>query len=242
MIAVRGGAAGSLRLLVERPATTTLVRRAHDSSSATSDVEYFPMPTADEDGSDGDGEADWRQLLGGKRGCAEEEPAQLTLRACLVGLAVGTLLCFTNMYFGLQTGWVTMGSIQSALCGFAFFRFVWPAQRRPFGPLENVVVQTLAVATATMPLAGGFVGIIPALSLLDPPVVLTWWQQLLWCAWRAHLSPALAPFVVLTRPTLPSLAGARRSPTLASSSPSRCVGRSSSSSNCPSPLAPPPPS
>ena len=37
---------------------------------------------------------------------------QLTFRALAVGLAVGTLLCFSNTYFGLQTGWVTMGSLQ----------------------------------------------------------------------------------------------------------------------------------
>jgi uncharacterized oligopeptide transporter (OPT) family protein len=36
----------------------------------------------------------------------------LTFRAVGVGLLVGTLLCFSNMYFGLQTGWVTMGSLQ----------------------------------------------------------------------------------------------------------------------------------
>lgn len=37
---------------------------------------------------------------------------QLTFRSLAVGLAVGTLLCFSNTYFGLQTGWVTMGSLQ----------------------------------------------------------------------------------------------------------------------------------
>lgn len=52
----------------------------------------------------------------------EPEEAQLTVRAVLAGLLVGTLLCFTNMYFGLQTGWVTMGSIQCAVVGFAMFQ------------------------------------------------------------------------------------------------------------------------
>ena len=107
---------------------------------------------------------------------------QLTVRATLTGLAVGTLLCFTNMYFGLQTGWVTMGSIQCALLGYGILRPYRNDPRRPFGPLENVVVQTIGVATATLPLAGGFIGIIPALGMLDPPVVLSMGEQLAWGA------------------------------------------------------------
>ena len=41
----------------------------------------------------------------------EDEP-QLTFRAVGTGLLVGSLLCCSNTYFGLQTGWVTMGSLQ----------------------------------------------------------------------------------------------------------------------------------
>lgn len=53
---------------------------------------------------------------------------------------------------------------------------------------ENVIVQTTAVATATMPLAAGLVGIIPALGLLTVedspkgPVTFTPWQLMGWCA------------------------------------------------------------
>eukprot|EP00965_Chrysotila_dentata_P153753 5082984-Pleurochrysis_carterae.AAC.1 len=43
-----------------------------------------------------------------------------------------------------------------------------PCAQRPFTVHENVVVQTVAVATATLPLAGGFVGIIPALKMIEP--------------------------------------------------------------------------
>ena len=39
----------------------------------------------------------------------------------------------------------------------------------------------VGVATATMPLAGGFIGIIPALQLLDPPLRLSVGEQLAWC-------------------------------------------------------------
>ena len=60
--------------------------------------------------------------------------------------------------------------MQSALLGYGLFSVgaSWfPSLLLP--PLtakENVVLQTTAVAAATMPLAAGFVGIIPALGLL----------------------------------------------------------------------------
>lgn len=67
-----------------------------------------------------------------------------------------------------------MMSLQSALLGFAIFRalpallpkFAGPTHK-PFTPQENVILQTVAVATGTMPLAAGLVGIIPALEMMN---------------------------------------------------------------------------
>ncbi|KAJ1894846.1 OPT super [Kickxella alabastrina] len=59
-------------------------------------------------------------------------------------------------------------SLQSSLVGFAVFKALEHVLDIPFGPAENVVLQSTAVATATMPLAGGFVGILPALKMLEP--------------------------------------------------------------------------
>ncbi|KAI9276291.1 OPT oligopeptide transporter protein-domain-containing protein [Sporodiniella umbellata] len=90
------------------------------------------------------------------------------------------------MYFGLQTGWISMMSLQSSLLGFAIFKPFQPMLRHKFGAIENVILQTTAVATATMPLAAGFVGVIPAMELMtssdnpDGPVVLTASQLILW--------------------------------------------------------------
>ena len=150
---------------------------------------------------------------------------QITLRSVIVGLFVGTLMCLTNMYFGLQTGWVTMGSLQSAILGFGIFKLLQKVGLgHDFTIAENVIVQvrirrtltsllirhrlaahalcplqiaqcapilllhactpgcsalctqqmyadcvqTTSVATATMPLAAGFVGVIPAMAMLTP--------------------------------------------------------------------------
>jgi hypothetical protein len=35
------------------------------------------------------------------------EGQNFTVRGILVGLGVGLVICFSNMYFGLQTGWVS---------------------------------------------------------------------------------------------------------------------------------------
>ncbi|KAF9926367.1 hypothetical protein FBU30_004031 [Linnemannia zychae] len=100
----------------------------------------------------------------------EDNPYQdlphFTWRSMVVGVFIGTLLCFTNMYFGLQTGWISMMSLQSSLLGFAIFKALKNFIKVPFGPAENIVLQSVAVATGTMPLAAGFVGIIPALKLM----------------------------------------------------------------------------
>lgn len=73
-------------------------------------------------------------------------------------------------------------SIQSALIG----RLLGLLFRHPFTPEENVILQTTAVATGTMPLAAGFVGIIPALGILSEeldgsaPVKFSWLTGVAW--------------------------------------------------------------
>ena len=125
---------------------------------------------------------------------------ELTPRAIAAGLFIGTILCFTNMYFGLLTGWVTMGSVQSALIGYGLFQMPGLRNGRRFTRLENVVVQTISVATATLPLAGGFIGIIPALRSLNPPITLSVVEQLGWSAALTYIGIFFA--VPLRRQTI----------------------------------------
>lgn len=79
-------------------------------------------------------------------------------------------------------------SLQSSLLGFAIFKTFKPLLKVPFGPAENIVLQSIAVATGTMPLAAGFVGILPALQMMtvednppSGPIFLTTTQLILWC-------------------------------------------------------------
>lgn len=38
----------------------------------------------------------------------ETDEPEMTLRAVIVGLLIGVVLCFTNTSFGLQSGWVSL--------------------------------------------------------------------------------------------------------------------------------------
>ncbi|RDI89628.1 26S protease regulatory subunit 7 [Venturia inaequalis] len=96
-------------------------------------------------------------------------PQNFTFRGVLVGLIIGVIINFSNMYFGLQTGWVSGMAMPSALLGFAYFRSVAKYLNFPFSPVENVLVQSVAGSVGTMPLGCGFVGVVPALEYLLLP-------------------------------------------------------------------------
>jgi len=86
-------------------------------------------------------------------------------------------------------------SLQSALIGFLLSRVLASSVT----PQENVVIQTTAVATGTMALAAGFVGVIPALGLLNvaqdgtPPIHLSWTAALAWSFAVAYYGFVLLP-------------------------------------------------
>lgn len=113
------------------------------------------------------------------------EPQNFTVRGVLVGLAIGIIICFSNTYFGLQTGWVSGMAMPSALLGFAYFKAVRRLLAFPFSPVENVLVQSVAGAVGTMPLGCGFVAVIPALEYLlkadeGGPLRLGLWKLIVW--------------------------------------------------------------
>lgn len=87
---------------------------------------------------------------------------QVTFRGTIAGLAIGSIVLISNFQFGLQTGWVSMMSLPSALLGFAIFKLSPLAN--DFSDVENVYVQSIAVSVGTGPLAYGLIGIIPAIE------------------------------------------------------------------------------
>lgn len=125
------------------------------------------------------------------------EPQNFTLRSIIVGLLVGVVILFSNMYFGLQTGWISGMSMPAALIGFAWFKLVARYIAYPFTPVENVLVQTVAGSVGTMPLGCGFVGVIPALNFLlkkeeNGPLELSMGKLMLWAVGVCFFGVAFA--------------------------------------------------
>ena len=83
-----------------------------------------------------------------------------TIRGVAAGLAVGTVICAANVYFGLQTGWVSIMSMPASLMGYGIFKLLSPHLSFPFTPVENVLVQSVACGMAIMPLGCGLVGVV----------------------------------------------------------------------------------
>ena len=108
-----------------------------------------------------------------------------TLRGLVVGTVIGVIICFSNTYFGLQTGWVSGMAMPASLIGFAVFKSISRFLILPFTPVENVLVQTVAGAVGTMPLGCGFVGVIPSLQFLlkadeGAPLDFSLWRLIVW--------------------------------------------------------------
>lgn len=94
------------------------------------------------------------------------EGRHFTFRGVAAGLFVGLIIVFSNMYFGLQTGWVSMMTMPASLLGFGIFRTLSRHLKFPFTPVENVLVQSVAGGMAIMPLGCGFVGVVSLSSVL----------------------------------------------------------------------------
>lgn len=114
-----------------------------------------------------------------------DQDQNFTIRGTLVGLVIGVIICFSNTYFGLQTGWISGMAMPSALIGFAYFKSIARYLELPFTPVENVLVTTVAGAVGTMPLGCGFVGVMPALNFLlrpdeNGPIVLGTGKLIIW--------------------------------------------------------------
>lgn len=80
----------------------------------------------------------------------------LTVRAVLVGVLIGAVLCLSNIYVFFKTGWSLGVTLTACILAFAVFQGLRAAgiDRRPFGVLENNALTTVASGAGYMT-AGG---------------------------------------------------------------------------------------
>lgn len=96
---------------------------------------------------------------------------QATLRAVVMGMFLGSVMCLSNVYVGLKAGWSMGVAITSCILAYVIFSTLTRTFRlAPFSILENNAMQSAASAAGSMTSAG-IVNAIPALMMLNPGAV-----------------------------------------------------------------------
>lgn len=96
---------------------------------------------------------------------------QATVRAVVMGMMLGALMCLSNVYVGLKAGWSMGVAITSCILAYVIFQGLTKIFRlEKFTILENNAMQSAASAAGSMTSAG-IVNAIPALMMLNPGAV-----------------------------------------------------------------------
>ncbi|WP_394828426.1 OPT family oligopeptide transporter [Pendulispora albinea] len=92
---------------------------------------------------------------------------QLTVRAVIVGMFLGAVMCLSNLYVVLKTGWSLGVTLTACILAYAIFRGlgVLRVSRRDFSMLENNAASSVASAAGYMT-GGGNMAAVPALFVL----------------------------------------------------------------------------
>jgi len=100
----------------------------------------------------------------------QPDAPQLTWRAALSGVVLGALMALSNLYVVLKTGWSLGVTVTACILAYAAFRLLSGLRlsRRPFGPLENNAMASVASSAGYMT-GGGNMAALPALLLLGAP-------------------------------------------------------------------------
>jgi OPT family oligopeptide transporter len=80
------------------------------------------------------------------------EPRQLTGRAIVIGMAIGAVMCLSNLYVFFKTGWSMGVTITASILAFAVFRVLSATRlvRQPLTMLENNALTTVASGAGYM--------------------------------------------------------------------------------------------
>ncbi|WNG45603.1 OPT family oligopeptide transporter [Archangium minus] len=118
---------------------------------------------------------------------------QLTVRAVIAGMVIGAVMCLSNLYVILKTGWSLGVTITACILAFASFGLLRGVGllRRDFTTLENNAMGSVASAAGYMT-GGGNMSAVPALLMLTGTLPPSGWLV----AWFAVVS-ALGVFAAI---------------------------------------------
>ena len=121
-----------------------------------------------------DPERQWRaEVFQGHQG-------QLTVRAVIVGMGIGAVMCLSNLYVFFKTGWSLGVTLTAAILAFALFQVLTALRlaKRPLTALENNALTTVASGAGYMT-GGGNMAAFGALLMVtavrpDPWMMVAW--------------------------------------------------------------------
>lgn len=118
---------------------------------------------------------------------------QLTVRAVVMGMLVGMLMCLSNLYVVLKTGWSVGVTVTACILAYGAFSVLRAARltRAEFTALENNAMGSVASAAGYMT-GGGNMHAVPALLILTGIRPDAWWLV----AWFSVIA-ALGVFVAI---------------------------------------------
>lgn len=121
-----------------------------------------------------DHEADWL-----KRTYRPSE-ANLTVRAVIVGMVIGAVMCLSNLYVFFKTGWSMGVTLTACILAFAAFQILQAARlaKRPLSILENNALTTVASGAGYMTGGGNmaaFGALLMVTSVRPEPVPMIAW-------------------------------------------------------------------
>jgi uncharacterized oligopeptide transporter (OPT) family protein len=118
---------------------------------------------------------------------------QLTVRAVIAGMLIGAVMCLSNLYVILKTGWSLGVTLTACILAFATFGALRGVGllKRDFTMLENNAMGSVASAAGYMT-GGGNMAAVPALLMLTGALPPTGWLV----AWFAVVS-ALGVFAAI---------------------------------------------
>ncbi|MFL5351958.1 OPT family oligopeptide transporter [Archangium sp.] len=113
------------------------------------------------------------------------EEGQLTVRAVIVGMVLGGVMCLSNLYVILKTGWSLGVTITACVLSFSMFALLRAVGlvKTEVSALENNAVGSVASAAGYMT-GGGNMAAVPALLMLTGALPSTGWLV----AWFAVVS------------------------------------------------------
>lgn len=105
---------------------------------------------------------------------------QLTLRAILVGMAIGAVMCLSNLYVFFKTGWSMGVTITAAILSFALFQLLHALRigGKQLGALENNALITVSSGAGFMTGGGNmaaFGALLMVTTLRPNPTAMIFW-------------------------------------------------------------------